>query len=1058
MHKKRSKINIGEVDNKKIKVAGDKIMSKTKKTFNLDKPNDFNIKNSVNYEKNVKIDQVKNIKHIKDEKDPFGIENALGKIVNNDDNIMDTVCDDDHDIINTNLYLNRNKNNHSKDEVYIDEYKTDMDLDKVDVTSIIDVRKNQLQNVSNVDNINFSNDIINEIDFQDALDQDLKADDKYVSFLENTSTKELIIEFKNLDVSIKDFIKNLPPLTQKNLKKLYVITNSIEMVDLVDLTKEKDRIVRFISTCCCCSKMKFLLFKLKVNNKFEKEINFLFDNVFLSRYRDIDPNIRAVCIETLSEIILSDVRFKKKTYLNYIGNSLIDKNENVRKKSLKASLNFIERISNSKDVHKLRSKKNKTKNENYFELNGFKNNTTKNQDNNDKFNEENCLNNDEHNNYDAINNMKTSLNHNNSNLANVNQQVKAITDKNEEQEKELRDFLLVSKKKYVQIAQLDKNERNRKDASLLLVKMHKLNLCKINEFDNILKDFEIEEINYIFNDFKTEYGLISAIDHLYNCSANCLNKISLTLEEVKNYIELLINETDDDKLDKETTNGHLEDQQDLYVTNNKKNASFESFLHEDDYSKFANIKNNLNINGINNIKNESKNDYLNKIPRENEKFIDYFRKLKLMIKEDHEIIFELFTLMKKYKENKSILDLLVQSLITIHNELFDIKHEDLIEMVIMIIKTNAFTSLIGNCFLFLKKVEKIFESKITFFIENLKLSCDEDLKLHAIRCFDFSNCITKRSCTEAQILAAFWKLNNFNFSAIEELTININDLNDFEASTNYLIYCNEAVTNYQILNEKYTYCYDPISGIKIIYDRLKDCVITFIDNSIFNEGKENIDDISNNSDFMQSNHKNYNKSADLINSNQYLKDYNRKKNHCNKEEIMNQEINTKGNKYKQKVFDIKKELSELKNKTKTNFTKNFIRIVHIINSHFELIFQAGNKDIEETLITIKNHDTEIIDGFFYYITKNNNIDYIKIKYVTQILVKKIKNIKIFDSMKRLITNENLYDNCFVYFVKFLKPEECIELEKDIKIKCKFKNALVKKIGKENVNEKIIYRF
>ncbi|CAN1851747.1 Sister-chromatid cohesion protein 3, partial [Linum perenne] len=75
----------------------------------------------------------------------------------------------------------------------------------------------------------------------------------------------------------------------------------------------------------------------------EEMMRKIFTGLFVHRYRDIDPNIRMSCIESLGVWILSyPSHFLRDSYLKYLGWTLNDKNAGVRKTSILALQNLYD--------------------------------------------------------------------------------------------------------------------------------------------------------------------------------------------------------------------------------------------------------------------------------------------------------------------------------------------------------------------------------------------------------------------------------------------------------------------------------------------------------------------------------------------------------------------------------------------------------------------------------------------------------------------------------------------------------------------------------------------
>ncbi|OMO64970.1 stromal antigen [Corchorus olitorius] len=84
----------------------------------------------------------------------------------------------------------------------------------------------------------------------------------------------------------------------------------------------------------------------------------LYTRLFRHRYRDIDPNIRMMCIESLGTWICSHpVYFLQDEYLKYFGWMLNDKIAGVRKASVLALQNLYDQVANSAQLTKTFCKK-----------------------------------------------------------------------------------------------------------------------------------------------------------------------------------------------------------------------------------------------------------------------------------------------------------------------------------------------------------------------------------------------------------------------------------------------------------------------------------------------------------------------------------------------------------------------------------------------------------------------------------------------------------------------------------------------------------------------------
>ena len=82
---------------------------------------------------------------------------------------------------------------------------------------------------------------------------------------------------------------------------------------------------------------------------FSSLLDFIFNGLYLHRYRDVDPYIRATCVSHLTEwIIVYPKKFLDNSYLRYIGWILSDKAPEARTEATNAIITLLE--SNEKDV------------------------------------------------------------------------------------------------------------------------------------------------------------------------------------------------------------------------------------------------------------------------------------------------------------------------------------------------------------------------------------------------------------------------------------------------------------------------------------------------------------------------------------------------------------------------------------------------------------------------------------------------------------------------------------------------------------------------------------
>lgn len=101
---------------------------------------------------------------------------------------------------------------------------------------------------------------------------------------------------------------------------------SADVPALVRCTTDSMRNMRYASTFLCCELLKTR----------EEEVGTLLDNVIVRRHRDVDPNIRSLCIASLADILVARPELAAHRYLDIFAKSMADKNETVRRKSARA--------------------------------------------------------------------------------------------------------------------------------------------------------------------------------------------------------------------------------------------------------------------------------------------------------------------------------------------------------------------------------------------------------------------------------------------------------------------------------------------------------------------------------------------------------------------------------------------------------------------------------------------------------------------------------------------------------------------------------------------------
>lgn len=128
-----------------------------------------------------------------------------------------------------------------------------------------------------------------------------------------------------------EIIKTTQMHQLKKLSKIFLNVTNFDIERIVELTVSKTRLHRFNST--------FLIFSLiktsYLNTKMIDQVEALFESVYVPRFRDIDPAIRAMCVQFLSEWTCNSSALRNTAYLKYIGWALNDRNDSVRRKSVR---------------------------------------------------------------------------------------------------------------------------------------------------------------------------------------------------------------------------------------------------------------------------------------------------------------------------------------------------------------------------------------------------------------------------------------------------------------------------------------------------------------------------------------------------------------------------------------------------------------------------------------------------------------------------------------------------------------------------------------------------
>ena len=164
--------------------------------------------------------------------------------------------------------------------------------------------------------------------------------------------EKIIENLKIKEDCTQEIIEMIISTHSTQLKKLafvFINLNNFEMERIIEITAAKTRFHRFNSTFLVFSwiKQKFLDLKRL------SEVEAIYESVFVSRFRDIDPSIRAMCVQFLSDWAHSCKSIRQLSYLKYLGWALNDRNDSVRRKALKAifRISKFSKRNDSEDTH-----------------------------------------------------------------------------------------------------------------------------------------------------------------------------------------------------------------------------------------------------------------------------------------------------------------------------------------------------------------------------------------------------------------------------------------------------------------------------------------------------------------------------------------------------------------------------------------------------------------------------------------------------------------------------------------------------------------------------------
>jgi cohesin complex subunit SA-1/2 len=157
--------------------------------------------------------------------------------------------------------------------------------------------------------------------------------------------QSLLARFQSLEDCTSDVV-NLIKTVQvnqskmKKLSRIFCELSNCNTESIVELTRSKGRMLRYISTCLVLGKIKQWVEEGRGFGVVEK----MYDEVFLVRFRDVDPHIRSLCVEYMCEWIIAVPEiFNAPSYLKYVGWSLSDKGDGVRRRGVQCVTRLVQK-------------------------------------------------------------------------------------------------------------------------------------------------------------------------------------------------------------------------------------------------------------------------------------------------------------------------------------------------------------------------------------------------------------------------------------------------------------------------------------------------------------------------------------------------------------------------------------------------------------------------------------------------------------------------------------------------------------------------------------------
>lgn len=171
------------------------------------------------------------------------------------------------------------------------------------------------------------------------------------SMLDSHTPESIIQMFKDTNDATDELIELIKSTSHGSIRKLRQIflgISNYNINSIYDLSQSPNRMYRYTATYLVFSLIRLLC---KKKASFE-QIEDMYNNVFPVRFRDVDPLIRGMCVQFLSEWTVENPTLRKFTYLRYLIWAINDRNDSVRRRTIKAILKLSISLNRKQESYK----------------------------------------------------------------------------------------------------------------------------------------------------------------------------------------------------------------------------------------------------------------------------------------------------------------------------------------------------------------------------------------------------------------------------------------------------------------------------------------------------------------------------------------------------------------------------------------------------------------------------------------------------------------------------------------------------------------------------------